>query len=193
MFAALLLCMATAPMMAQKSIDKLAEELEKRDDVAINSVTKRNPNTRKVTKIVKTFSLKDEKMSKRLIDAFEKDEEYAITAIKDMPKGRKNATMVNFTFIFIKDKNQKITYTLSVSSQGTTTLTIIMNSDSNDISYLKLDKSFMEGINERMKDLDKRMKDMKIVLPTVDEEDLEEVLKNVRAHRDALGCAVYEK
>ena len=178
MFAALLLCMATAPMMAQKSIDKLAEELEKRDDVAINSVTKRNPNTRKVTKIVKTFSLKDEKMSKRLIDAFEKDEEYAITAIKDMPKGRKNATQANFTFIFLKDKNQKITYTLSVSNQGVTTLTIIMNSDSND----------------RVSVSQKWIKNGKIIIPDAeDKKELEELLESVRATRDALGCAVYEK
>ena len=86
--AVLLLCGGTGKVMAQKNIDKMAAELEKRDDVAINSVTKRDSKTRKVVKVVKSFSLKDEKIGARLIEAFEKDEEYAETAIKDMPKGR---------------------------------------------------------------------------------------------------------
>ena len=37
-------------LVTQKNIDKMAAELEKRDDVAINSVTKRDPKTRKVVK-----------------------------------------------------------------------------------------------------------------------------------------------
>ncbi len=57
----LLLCGGTGKVMAQKNIDKMAVELEKRDDVAINSVTKRDSKTRKVVKVVKSFSLKDEK------------------------------------------------------------------------------------------------------------------------------------
>ena len=40
----------------------MANELEKRDDVAINSVTKRDPKTRKVIKVVKTYSVKDTKI-----------------------------------------------------------------------------------------------------------------------------------
>ena len=86
--AVLLMWGGTGKVMAQKNIDKMAAELEKRDDVAINSVTKRDPKTRKVVKVVKSFSLKDENIGARLIEAFEKDEEYAETAIKDMPKGR---------------------------------------------------------------------------------------------------------
>lgn len=80
-------------------------------------------------------------MNKRIIEAFEKDEEYAITAIKDMPKGRKaatkvakdtpkgkkNTTIANFSFIFLKNESEKCTYTLNVSANGTTSMTIIMN------------------------------------------------------------------
>ena len=77
--AVLLMWGGTGKVMAQKNIDKMAAELEKRDDVAINSVTKRDPKTRKVIKVVKTYSVKDTKLGKRLIDAFEKDEEYAET------------------------------------------------------------------------------------------------------------------
>ena len=54
--AVLLLCGGTGKVMAQKNIDKMAAELEKRDDVAINSVTKRDSKTRKVVKVVKSFS-----------------------------------------------------------------------------------------------------------------------------------------
>ena len=101
MAAVLLMWGGTGKVMAQKNIDKMAAELEKRDDVAINSVTKRDPKTRKVVKVVKSFSLKDENIGARLIEAFEKDEEYAETAIKDMPKGRGKAQKANFTFIYI--------------------------------------------------------------------------------------------
>lgn len=124
--AVLLLCGGANQAFAQKNIDKMAAELEKRDDVAINSVTKRDPKTRKVVKVVKTFSLKDDKIGKRLVEAFEKDEEYAETAIKDMPKGRKNAQEVNFTFIYKVD-NEKRTYTLFVNGTGNVSMTVIIS------------------------------------------------------------------
>lgn len=134
-----LVCMGAMPLMAQKNIDKLVKELENRDDVSINSVTKRDPKTRKISRVVKTFSLKvDNKIVKELIDAFEKDEEYAITAIKDMPRGRKAATRVNFTFIFQKD-NEKRTYTLATQPSGNITMTIIINPDgkgNNDWTFI---------------------------------------------------------
>lgn len=178
--AILLLCMGAVPMMAQKNIDKLVEELEKRRDVAINSVTSRNPKTRKITKIVKNFSFKDELMIGKLIKAFEKDEEYAITAIKDLPKGR-NASNVSFTFIFLKNENEKYTYTLNTSANGTTSMTIIMNPNKsvNGISFFDGQLS-MEGMNESLKDLDVRLKDMKIVIPQWSEKDLENLFKSVK-------------
>ena len=184
MLVTLLLCMGAVPMMAQKNIDKLVEELEKRHDVAINSVTSRNPKTRKITKIVKNFSFKDGLMNGKLIKAFEKDEEYTITAIKDLPKGRNGASSnVSFTFIFVKDNNQKITYTLYTDKSEGTTLTIIMNSknkDTKNISYFRMDKNFMEGMNESLKGLDIRLKDMKIIFPQYDEKDLENLFKSVK-------------
>lgn len=184
MLVTLLLCMGAVPMMAQKNIDKLVEELEKRRDVAINSVTNRDPRTRKITKIVKNFSFKDRLMNGKLIKAFEKDEEYAITAIKDLPKGRNgDSSNVSFTFIFVKDNNQKITYTLYTDKSEGTTLTIIMNSknkDTKDISYFRMDNNFMEGMNESLKDLDVRLKDMKIVIPQWTEKDLEKIFQSAK-------------
>lgn len=184
MLVTLLLCMGAVPMMAQKNIDKLVEELEKRRDVAINSVTSRDPKTRKITKIVKNFSFKDRLMNGKLIKAFEKDEEYAITAIKDLPKGRNgDSSNVSFTFIFVKDNNQKITYTLYTDKSEGTTLTIIMNSknkDTKDISYFRMDNNFMEGMNESLKGLDVRLKDMKIVIPQWTEKDLEKIFQSAK-------------
>ena len=53
MMIALFIGMRTAPVMAQKNIDKIIQELEKRSDVSINSVTKRDPKTRKIVSMVK--------------------------------------------------------------------------------------------------------------------------------------------
>ena len=125
MMIALFIGMGTAPVMAQKNIDKLLEEIEKRDDASVNSITKRDPKTRKITSIVKSFSLTDNKMVRKLIDAFEKDEEYTITAIKDLPQGRKDATKVNFCFIFQTDK-EKRTYNFNTTQEGKINLSVII-------------------------------------------------------------------
>jgi hypothetical protein len=123
MVACMMMFVGTMGVMAQKNIDKVVEELEKSDEASINSVTKRDPKTRKVTRMIKTFSLTDIKMAKRLIAAFEKDEEYAISAMKDMPKGRKSAMKVNFTFTFQQD-NEKSMYSLSTNENGKIELSI---------------------------------------------------------------------
>ena len=123
MVACMMLFVGTIGVMAQKNIDKVVEELEKSDEASINSVTKRDPKTRKVTRMIKTFSLTDIKMAKRLLAAFEKDEEYAISAMKDMPKGRKSAMKVNFTFTFQQD-NEKSMYSLSTNENGKIELSI---------------------------------------------------------------------
>ena len=123
MVACMMLFVGTMGVMAQKNIDKVVAELEKSDEVAINSVTKRDPKTRQITRVIKTFSLTDIKMAKRLIAAFEKDEEYAISAVKDMPKGRKSAMKVNFTFTFQQD-NEKSMYSLSTNENGKIELSI---------------------------------------------------------------------
>ena len=63
------------------------------------------------------------KIRPRLIAAFEKDEEYAVSAMKDMPKGRKSAMKVNFTFTFQQD-NEKSMYSLSTNENGKIDLSI---------------------------------------------------------------------
>ena len=115
---ALFIGIGTVPMMAQKNIDKIIQELEKRSDVSINSVTKRDPKTRKIVSMVKTFTLKDP--ISKFIKAFEKDEEDAITAIKNLPK------------------DEKRTYSLTTDRNGIVTLSVVIKLGKNhgsDLSF----------------------------------------------------------
>ena len=115
---------------------KIIQELEKRSDVSINSVTKRDPKTRKIVSMVKTFTVKDP--TSRFIRAFEKDEEDAITAIKNLPKGRLNAKDAQLTFIFHPTKDEKRTYSLTTDRNGVVTLSVVIKLGKNhgsDLSF----------------------------------------------------------
>lgn len=168
------MCIGTTSVMAQKNIDKLLEEIEKRDDASINSVVKRDPKTRKVVSIVKSFTLTDAKLSQRLIEAFEKDEEYTVTAIKDMPKGRKEATRANFTFIFQKD-NEKRTYTFNVNPQGQISLSVIIKQGkSGDIDLSDVSLYFNDGLD--------------FEIPTIDKEQIKELQESI--HQSLKGLQI---
>ena len=161
MVACMMMFVGTMGVMAQKNIDKVVAVLEKSDEVAINSVTKRDPKTRQITRVIKTFSLTDIKMAKRLIDAFEKDEEYAISAVKDMPKGRKSAMKVNFTFTFQQD-NEKSMYSLTTNENGKIELSINIrrgNSSGNNVSL-----NWKYGVDQWSKDLDRRIDELGCVV-----------------------------
>ena len=186
---ALFIGMNIPSVMAQKNIDKLLEEIEKRDDASVNSVTKRDPKTRKITSVVKSFSLpSDAKMTQRLIEAFEKDEEYTITAIKDIPRGRKAATRANFTFIFQKG-NEKRTYTFNANQQKINLSVIIKQGRSGDIDPSDISLYFNNG--------------MDFEIPTMNKEQIKELqrsiqeslkglkMKNIsQLNFDKLGCTI---
>lgn len=123
----MLLSTSVLPMMAQKNISKLVEELEKRDDVEISLVTNRNPQTREITNKVKTIYVKDEILFDKFVKAFEKDEEYTRTAIKDS-KRKNGILVVDYNFKF-ENEEGNYTYTLSSSSKtkGKFDITIIFN------------------------------------------------------------------
>ena len=186
---ALFIGMNLPSVMAQKNIDKLLEEIEKRDDASVNSVTKRDPKTRKITSVVKSFSLpSDAKMTQRLIEAFEKDEEYTITAIKDIPRGRKAATRANFTFIFQKG-NEKRTYTFNANQQKINLSVIIKQGRSGDIDASDISLYFNNG--------------MDFEIPTMNKEQIKELQKSIQKslkglkmknisqlNFDKLGCTI---
>ena len=128
----MLLSANVLPMMAQKNISKLVEELEKRNDVEISMVTNRNPQTREITNKVKTIYVKDEALFDKFVKAFEKDEEYTRTAIKDS-KRKNGILVVDYNFKF-EDEEGNYTYTLSSSSRtkGKFDITIIFNPSKKD-------------------------------------------------------------
>ena len=128
----MLLSANVLPMMAQKNISKLVEELEKRNDVEISMVTNRNPQTREITNKVKTIYVKDEALFDKFVKAFEKDEEYTRTAIKDS-KRKNGILVVDYNFKF-EDEEGNYTYTLSSSSKtkGKFDITIIFNPSKKD-------------------------------------------------------------
>ena len=115
--------MCALPAMAQKNIDKIVEELEKRDDVEINVVTNRDPETRKVTKFIKSITFKDEGVFKRLLEAYDKDEDYTITAIKNSSKEGGKAEL-NYMYTF-PHKEGVYSYALNTEENGYILLSII--------------------------------------------------------------------
>lgn len=113
-------------VMVQKNIDKMVVELEKWDDVVINFVMKCDFKICKVVKVVKSFLLKDENIGVRLIEVFEKDEEYVEIVIKDMLKGRGKVQKVNFMFIYKMD-NEKCIYIFNVKESGSVSMIVIIS------------------------------------------------------------------
>ena len=158
LMATLWLGMCAVPVMAQKNIDKIVEELEKRDDVSISLVTRRNPETRKVTTSVKSITFTDEKISERLIEAFNKDEEYTVTAIKDSKKvnGKPKAS---YMYIFRTDEGQ-YKYALDVRKNGKMEICVIFSpkkegKEGKAVSMANLDLKIskeLQGIDQLVSD-----------------------------------------
>ena len=157
--ALMLMCIGVLPVIAQKNIDKVVKELEGRSDVSINSVTKRDPKTRKVISMTKIYSVRDTRMAGALRRAFEKDEEFAVTAHMNMPKGRANAEDMNLYFVFYPVDNEKHSYTLTCNKNGEMTLTIIVKQvkGNRDVSDLDFD-SFFNNVEMKTKMLSAKQK-----------------------------------
>lgn len=140
---------------AQKSIDNLVSELEKRDDMNITSVVKRDPQGKEIIQMVKSFTFTDEKMARKLESAFEKEEPKATSATKNRNPSLKNAKMqvssvqdsysgkrtssvrtvkkqnyINYVLKF-DDKNTHSMYSLSVSTTGEVKLSVIIEKGKN--------------------------------------------------------------
>lgn len=108
-----MMCMAMmlfglcAGAMAQKNIDKVVADMEKNADTRITSIKKRDPESRKVVKVTKTLRLTDVQIAKRALEAFEKDEEDALTSIKE------KRDRVEYTLTY-RNKTEKRTYILTI-------------------------------------------------------------------------------
>lgn len=105
--------------MAQKSIDKVIEGAEKNPNAHITSIKKRDPDTRKVQKVTNTIRLTDAQFAKRALEAFEREEENALTSIKE----KRDRVEYMLTF---RNKLEKRTYILNIHENNEVEVTIFI-------------------------------------------------------------------
>lgn len=92
---------------AQSRIDRIVDELEEKG-VNMSKVVKRDPKTKQVYSIVKTFTFysKDGKYARRLKEAFAQDAENAVSEVVN--------NYGNNSVLVFRDGRRKATYTLNI-------------------------------------------------------------------------------
>ena len=99
---------------AQDTLNALMNKCESMDDVNMDVIQQRNPSTKKLTQVIKSVSIKN---NKALIDdflkAFEADKNEAIQAIYS----KKNGKMVPSYFQF-KTGSKNVSYSFSMKNNG---------------------------------------------------------------------------
>lgn len=106
---------------AQTHIDKVVAQLEKNHKIEKSVVNKRDPNTGDLLCRIESYSFKDKKLTKELIDAFDQDECKASKSAIN-----RNDNNVSYAFVFNK-KKMTISYFLSCNDNYTN-LSIIQKS-----------------------------------------------------------------
>lgn len=120
--------------MAQKNIDKVVADMEKNADTRITSIKKRDPDTRKVVKVTKTLRLTDVQIAKRALDAFEKDEEDALTSIKE----KRNRVEYTLTY---RTKAEKRTYILTIREGNDVEISVFITpAKDKDTGWMDMDE-----------------------------------------------------
>ena len=156
-----MMCMAMmmfglcAGAMAQKNIDKVVADMEKNADTRITSIKKRDPESRKVVKVTKTLRLTDVQIAKRALDAFEKDEEDALTSIKE----KRNRVEYTLTY---RNKTEKRTYILTIREGNDVEISVFITpANEKDTSWLDKDGIQYEiDMSRYAVDMEKYKKDM---------------------------------
>lgn len=126
--------------MAQKSIDKLIEDAEKNPKAHITSIKKRDPDTRKVQKVTNTIRLTDAQFAKRAMEAFEREEENALTSIKE----KRDRVEYMLTF---RNKLEKRTYILNIHENNDVEITIFITPASEGDTSWTGDTTQLSGVN----------------------------------------------
>lgn len=121
-----------AGAMAQKNIDKVVADMEKNPDIRITSIKKRDPESRKVVKVTKTVRLTDVQIARRAMEAFEKDEEDALTSIKE----KRNRVEYTLTY---RNKTEKRTYILTIREGNDVEISVFIT-PANEKDTGRLDK-----------------------------------------------------
>lgn len=134
--------------MAQKSIDKVVEDMEKNSDARVTSIKKRDPDTRKVVKVTKTIRLTDAQIAKRALEAFEREEENALTSIKE------KRSRIEYTLTY-RNKVEKRTYILNIRENNDVEISVFITPASEgDTSWLGNERQ-LSGMNLAHYDMDK--------------------------------------
>lgn len=141
--------------MAQKNIDKVVAEMEKDADTRITSIKKRDPDTRKVVKVTKTLRLTNEQIARRALYAFEKDEEDALTSIKE----KRNTVEYTLTY---RNKAEKRTYILTIRDGNDVEISVFITpANEKDTGWLNMDGMQYEiDMAKYAVDMEKYKKDM---------------------------------
>ncbi|WP_455672809.1 DUF5024 domain-containing protein [Phocaeicola sp.] len=156
-----MMCMALmmfglcAGAMAQKNIDKVVADMEKKSDTRITSIKKRDPDSRKVVKVTKTLRLTDAQIAKRALEAFEKDEEDALTSIKE----KRNRVEYTLTY---RNKTDKRTYILTIREGNDVEIYVsITPANEKDTSWMGKDGiKYDIDMAKYERDMEKYKKDM---------------------------------
>lgn len=118
---ALLLALGSiSGLSAQARIDKIAEQLEKNENVEKSIVNRRDPKNGKLQRKVHSFSFRDSSITKKLIAAFEAEEPNAYKSAIT-----KNNRSASYAFTFYKN-NMELIYSLTYDGHQTA-LSIIWN------------------------------------------------------------------
>lgn len=144
-----------AGAMAQKNIDKVVADMEKNADTRITSIKKRDPESRKVVKVTKTLRLTDVQIAKRAMEAFEKDEEDALTSIKE----KRNKVEYTLTY---RNKTEKRTYILTIREGNDVEISVFITpANEKNTSWLNKEDALYEiKMSKYGMDMEKFKRDM---------------------------------
>lgn len=113
---------ASTEVFAQEHLEALVKKCEKLDNVQMQVIYNRDPNTKKLEKTIKSINFQDEKLLNEFLDAFEKDKEKAYKMAEQKVNGRMQPSFYRFS-----DGKREVGYFWSVSGAHNVSLSVIEN------------------------------------------------------------------
>jgi Domain of unknown function (DUF5024) len=111
---------ASTEVFAQEHLEALVKKCEKLDNVQMQVIYNRDPNTKKLEKTIKSINFQDEKLLNEFLDAFEKDKEKAYKMAEQKVNGRMQPSFYRFS-----DGKKDIGYYWNVSAAHNVSLSVI--------------------------------------------------------------------
>lgn len=134
-------CM-TEGLKAQETLNALMKKCENMDTIDMNVIYNKNRETKKTEKIIKTVTFSnDQKLLDEFVAAFEKDKNAAYKIIDDKKSGKLLPSFYRFG-----SGTTDISYSLSVSKSGKTTISKIERFDYDPKKYgnFEFDTDFID-------------------------------------------------